>query len=293
MREIYKNWKRLHTEWGLEGEVVKGFWGSRELRNSGVPLLWQWTLRARKALGKCCRGTIWTTCSQGLNAASCGQTRLRSLPETGFLWNLRFKTHKLVVDSLVVVCLIVVKPHFSQSDRVPLEHVDSGPPFVRWALTEDVADMRARNNFKSASAHPDFKREFQILSSPDIESWIIGSKLFEVLLINREQSSSHCRWPDRIDGTGAVFAVTLRDRVPIELKTPVETTDTSEISLGVMVFESVVVDDVDDWAHDGRRIPFDSVEQRFDPSLHALAMRIQIGEDLSGGNGCSAETSSD
>jgi hypothetical protein len=62
---------------------------------------------------------------------------------------------QLIVDPFVIILFVIVKPHLGKPYRILLQHIDSSSPFVRGSFTEDVAHMRARYNFKLATAHPD------------------------------------------------------------------------------------------------------------------------------------------
>ena len=52
-----------------------------------------------------------------------------------------------------------------KSEVVPQDDVDIAPPFVGRSLPEDVADMRAGNDFKRSSAHPSLEGDLQILGA--------------------------------------------------------------------------------------------------------------------------------
>ena len=48
-----------------------------------------------------------------------------------------------------------------------------------------------------------------------------------------------------------------------------------------MVLQRVVVNDVDDGTDDGGGVPRNPVDERLEPALGALAVGVQVGEDVS------------
>ena len=63
-------------------------------------------------------------------------------------------TYQVIVESLIVVFLVFILPHFSQSNGVLLHHVDTRAPLVRTSLAEYVAHVGAGDDLKHSSAHP-------------------------------------------------------------------------------------------------------------------------------------------
>ena len=63
-------------------------------------------------------------------------------------------THQLIIDPSVEVVFVLVHPDLSQPDAVPAQHIHSGAPLVRRALSEDVAHVAAGHDLQTPSAHP-------------------------------------------------------------------------------------------------------------------------------------------
>ena len=62
---------------------------------------------------------------------------------------------KVVHDTFVKEILVLVKPHFSQSHRIPIDDGRLvGLPIVGTSLSEYVADMTARSTHQLSAAHP-------------------------------------------------------------------------------------------------------------------------------------------
>lgn len=68
-------------------------------------------------------------------------------------------------NPLIIIFRILVHPDLGQSDGVPPEDIDPGPPLVRGALAEDVANMAARDDLKGPPTHPSFEAELQVFTA--------------------------------------------------------------------------------------------------------------------------------
>lgn len=84
------------------------------------------------------------------------------------------------------------------------------------------------------------------------------------------------------DGIGRLFAtsyLSIWDGMPIELKIPIEAADIDRLWVrSEVILERLVVDHIDDRTNDCGRIFADSGQQRFDPTVGTLTMRVQISE---------------
>ena len=72
---------------------------------------------------------------------------------------------------------------------------------VWWTLTEDMTDVRAGNDFQSASTHPWFEGKLEIFTTPNIESGIVGAQALEKFPVDWKQTSGHCWWVDGLSRT--------------------------------------------------------------------------------------------
>ena len=54
---------------------------------------------------------------------------------------------------------VFIHPHFCQSDRILLDHIDSSLPGVRTALPEYMANMGTGNDLQNATAHPNLHKQ--------------------------------------------------------------------------------------------------------------------------------------
>lgn len=82
---------------------------------------------------------------------------------------------------------------------------------------EYVTDVWARYDFQCSSAHPRLEWEFEVFATPNIEAWVVGSDFLEEVLVDGEQTSGHCRWPNRFRAAFVPFLLSLGYRMPVEL----------------------------------------------------------------------------
>lgn len=84
---------------------------------------------------------------------------------------------------------------FGQTNRITFEDINAGSPLVRRSGPEDVSHMWTGNYFQGSAAHPGLEREFEVLSSPDVEPVVISAEFLEELSVDREETAGHSRRP--------------------------------------------------------------------------------------------------
>ena len=185
-------------------------------------------------------------------------------------------------DGGVIILFIVVHPDFSGASRVPRKNVArAAGERVGMLLTEHVADTTARNDFQGAAALPHAKRYLEVLAAPNVHVHVVLADAFEISLVDHEKAACDHR---RFDGERRiVFAngsfigaqvLPLKDQIPVEAA--------AKVSGSPDIGEVVHRNDVDDGTNDASRIFGHALQQRLQPVLIALAVRVEKREDVRG-----------
>lgn len=67
------------------------------------------------------------------------------------------------------------------------------------------------------TAHPGFKRQFEILATPDVKAAVVRADPLEEGSVDREEAAGHRRRPNGFGRVLVPLLLPLRYRVPIEL----------------------------------------------------------------------------
>ena len=111
---------------------------------------------------------------------------------------------------------------------------------------------------------------------------IIGADVLEVLLGDGVQAAGHCWRADRIVVGPASSLLRIGQDPPDELQVPVEAAHVHRVVFRVAILERLLVDGVDQRRHNGRVALLDLVEQRLDPALGDLDVRVEEDEHVAG-----------
>ncbi len=116
---------------------------------------------------------------------------LQLSPQRSPLVHIDEVTTRVVVNALVEKPLVVVEPHFGQSNRVQEQVVDvvHGRSRVRSRLAVHVAHVTARRAHQLTTTHPDLERDLQILTTPDFHVRVEGSKRLKIAAMNSKQAT--------------------------------------------------------------------------------------------------------
>jgi len=103
--------------------------------------------------------------------------------------------------------------------------------------------------------------DLQILTSPDIETGIVGAEFLKIFPVDGKESTSHCRTAYWVGFVLSPFGIPFWDDMPVELESPVEAADLTA-SIGVIfIRKCLVADNVNYWPDNVGFVPCDPVQQ--------------------------------
>ena len=99
---------------------------------------------------------------------------------------------------------------------------------------------------------------------------------FKELLVYAEETACHGGTANSLCSVWVSRLLVFGHRVPVELQVPVETTHIDTPTVPVVVLKGVIVNHIDDRADHVGLVPRNPVQQRLQPALGALTVRIKV-----------------
>merc|ERR1712025_1121936 len=129
---------------------------------------------------------------------------------------------------------------------------------VRMERSEDVTNPRARDGFQHHTTLPDSEAHFKIFSSPDVHLRIVGAESPESVSRNSKEAASHGWRPGGCYRASPASQLARRNVNPSEMARPCEPANLEVVAVAVIVFQRLVVNDVNDWHNKSLWVLLDS-----------------------------------